>query len=164
VIEAADSEYACILGAKGEDFNAPALYCRTQYARNSPFTRGGDDSDNIYKVHIQMDGRAVYKFATDIMPKAVKAVCEKAGTGISDIDLLIPHQANIRIIQTALKNLDVPDEKVYINLHDTGNISSACIPVCLDELNKAGRLKSGMKLCLVAFGAGLTYGAVIMDV
>jgi 3-oxoacyl-[acyl-carrier-protein] synthase-3 len=63
-----------------------------------------------------------------------------------------------------MKNLDIAQEKVYINIENTGNISSACIPVCLDELYSAGRINTGMKVCMVAFGAGLTYGAIAMEV
>ncbi|MCL2754731.1 MAG: ketoacyl-ACP synthase III [Oscillospiraceae bacterium] len=163
VIErAAHKQYSCILGAKGEDFGDIALYCKVPYARNSPFPSA--DNDDSYKPYLQMDGKAVYKFASDIMPRMVKAVCEKAGLALSDIDLLIPHQANIRIIKSAMRNLDIPDERVYVNIHDTGNISSACIPVCLDELSRANRLKSGMKVCLVAFGAGLTFGSIILEI
>jgi 3-oxoacyl-[acyl-carrier-protein] synthase-3 len=166
VVEASDKLYESCLGAKGEDFDEPALYCRVPYDCNSPFGAGQEsrespESDSPY---IVMDGKAVYKFATEIMPRATKAVVEKAGLELADIDLLIPHQANIRIIKTAMKSLDVPMEKVYVNIEDTGNISSACIPVCLDELFAAGRIKSGMKVCMTAFGAGLTYGSIILEV
>ncbi|MCL1881335.1 MAG: ketoacyl-ACP synthase III [Oscillospiraceae bacterium] len=167
VLEATDSPklYAAHLGAIGEKFDEPALYCKVPYKCNSPFGAKGENFGAVNHVdYIQMDGRAVYKFASDIMPKTVKSVCEKAGLELSDIDLLIPHQANIRIIKTAMKNLDIPEDKVYVNIEKTGNISSACIPVCLDELYELGRIKAGMKICMVAFGAGLTYGAVIIEV
>lgn len=168
IVEAApDKLYFSHLGARGETYAEPALHCKALYRCNNPFADGhkwNAPTEFVHGPHIIMNGKEVYKFATDIMPKAVKAVCEKAGVTLDDIDLLIPHQANIRIINTAMKSLDVPMEKVYVNIENTGNISSACIPVCLDELYKSGRLTSGMKVCLVAFGAGLTYGSIIFEV
>jgi len=163
VVEAADKQYASYLGAKGESLDNLLLYCDCGYNSNNPFLES-DCGNTSRPQRIQMDGKDVYKFAADIMPKAVNALCNKAGLALSDIDLLIPHQANIRIINAAMKSLDVPMDRVYVNIEKTGNISSACIPVCLDELNKANRLKSGMKVCLVAFGAGLTFGSILMEV
>ena len=80
-----------------------------------------------------------------------------------DIDLVIPHQANIRIIQSATKALGIPQEKVFVNIGEHANTSSACIPTCLDDLSKEGRIKEGMKICMVGFGAGLTSGAIIFE-
>lgn len=167
VVEASDNQYVSFLGAKGESPNNPLLYCEVNNTHNN----------NVFKAEtadepelepppgfLRMDGKEVYKFAADIMPRAVNEVCERAGVSLSEIDLLIPHQANIRIIKAAMKSLDIPEERVYVNIENTGNISSACIPVCLDELSKANRLKSGDKVCMVAFGAGLTYGAIIMEI
>lgn len=111
-----------------------------------------------------MDGRAVYKFAVDAMAAAMSRVLEKAGLTADDVDLVIPHQANIRIIHTAMKQMQLPEEKVYINIYNRANTSSVCIPTCLDELKKAGRLREGMKICLVGFGAGLTSGAVLYEI
>jgi 3-oxoacyl-[acyl-carrier-protein] synthase-3 len=161
VVEASDKRYESIIGAKGENIDDMALFCKVNFNCNSPFRPNADDTDSGF---IRMDGKEVYKFASDIMPKTVNAVCEKAGWALSDIDLLIPHQANIRIIEAALKKLDIPAEKVYINIENTGNISSACIPVCLDELYEAGRIKPGMKICMVSFGGGLTYGGIALEV
>jgi 3-oxoacyl-[acyl-carrier-protein] synthase-3 len=158
VVESApDKKYSAILGAIGEDCRDMKLKCPVNYENTNPFSK----SENMNKSSgfIEMNGKEVYKFASDIMPKAVIQACGKIGWGLSDIDLLIPHQANIRIINAAMRNLDIPEDKVYINIERTGNISSACIPVCLDELYADGRIKSGMRVCLVAFGAGLTYGS-----
>ncbi|MCL2037172.1 MAG: ketoacyl-ACP synthase III [Oscillospiraceae bacterium] len=163
---AEDKLYASHLGVMGEGFDNPALYCKVGYNRNLPFATE-ENGRTLYEVphkeYLHMDGKEVYKFAADIMPKAVNMVCGKAGLGLSDIDLLIPHQANIRIINSAMKNLDIPREKIYVNIEKTGNISSACIPVCLDELYSQGRIQSGMKICLVAFGAGLAYGSILFE-
>jgi 3-oxoacyl-[acyl-carrier-protein] synthase-3 len=165
VLESADKDYTAFLGAMGEDFADPdlhSLHCKVKYSSNCPF--GGAETEVTSAEHIKMKGKDIYKFATDIMPFAVNEACAQAGLALSDIDLLIPHQANIRIINTAMKSLDIPMSKVCTNLETMGNISSACIPVCLDELYEAGRIRPGMRLCLVAFGAGLTYGAIIIEV
>ena len=94
---------------------------------------------------------------------ALLEVLEKSGLTKEDIDLYIPHQANARIIESAVKGLGLTEEKVYVNLENRGNTSSACIPTCLAELGEAGRLKDGMKICLVGFGAGLTSGAIVFE-
>jgi 3-oxoacyl-[acyl-carrier-protein] synthase-3 len=161
VVEASDKLYTSYLGATGEDYKNMALHCAVNYQSNNPFAASENISPPLF---LEMDGKEVYKFASDIMPKAVTAVCERAGVELSEVDLLIPHQANVRIIKSAMRNLAIPMEKVYVNLHTTGNISSACIPVCLDELYKSNRLKDGAKVCMVAFGAGLTYGSIIIEI
>ncbi|MCL2696578.1 MAG: ketoacyl-ACP synthase III [Oscillospiraceae bacterium] len=161
VLERAGKLFASCMKAKGVSPEAPVLYYKMNNMINAPFCE--NNSDSILP-RLQMDGKEVYKFAVDAMPEAAKAACEKAGLGLDEIDLFIPHQANIRIVQTAAKSLGIGMDKVYTNIEKYGNTSSACMPVCLDELNKAGRLKEGMKLCFVGFGAGLTYGAVIIEI
>lgn len=112
---------------------------------------------------IRMIGRDVYRFAVTAMPEAVESACRKAGLAPTDLDLIIPHQANLRIIETAAKRLGVDMDRMYINVDRYGNTSSACIPICLAELERDGRLHRGEKLGLVGFGAGLTYGAIILE-
>lgn len=111
---------------------------------------------------IKMDGREVFKFAVRIMEKASNDVLKKAGLTSKDIDLLIPHQANIRIIDSALKKLDLKKEKVFVNLEKYGNTSAASIPIALDEALSQKRIKKGDNILLVAFGAGLTWGGVLL--
>lgn len=111
-----------------------------------------------------MDGNDVYKFAVSAMPRAVEIAAKRLGITADQLDLIVPHQANIRIVQTAMKKLGLPMERCYCNIDEYGNTSSACIPVCLHELRQAGRLKSGMKICLVGFGAGLVYGAAAFEI
>ncbi len=77
--------------------------------------------------------------------------------------MIFPHQANLRIIETAAKNLNLPIDKFFINIQEHGNMSSACIPICLAEAIEQNKLKKGDKICLVGFGAGLTYGAIVME-
>lgn len=165
VLEPAESDFYSTFGAEGDML--ASLYCKVDLSRcNSPFHKPEPELADILndeqKCHLlQMDGKGVYRFAVGAMVGAVEEVCRQSGMTADDFDIVIPHQANIRIIQSALKSLNVPDEKVIVNLNKRGNTSSACIPTCLDELYKSGRIKAGMKICLVGFGAGLTYGAII---
>jgi len=108
---------------------------------------------------IKMRGREVFRFATTIMPKATEEVAKQAGWELSELALIIPHQANVRIIQLAAKRLKLPQEKFFVNLDRYGNTSAASVPIALCEAATAGKIKAGDKLVLVAFGAGLTWAA-----
>ncbi|KYH32489.1 beta-ketoacyl-ACP synthase III [Neomoorella mulderi] len=112
---------------------------------------------------IHMNGPEVFKFAVRVMGEASLKALEQAGLRKEEVDFLIPHQANIRIIEAATKRLGLAPEKVYVNLDRYGNMSSASIPVALDEAYREGRLKRGDKVVLVAFGAGLTWGAAVLS-
>ena len=115
------------------------------------------------KLHtIKMDGREVFKFAVRIIEKSSEAVLKSANLSLEDIDYLIPHQANIRIIQSAKNKLKLDDDKIYINLDRYGNMSAASIPVALNEAYRDGLLKRGDIILLVAFGAGLSWGSTIL--
>jgi len=111
---------------------------------------------------IKMDGKEVFRFAVKALENTVKKALELAGLQIGDINLLIPHQANIRIIDHAIKKLGLPKEKVYVNLERYGNTSAASIPIALTEAAAAGRIKPGDIVALSGFGAGLTAGANII--
>lgn len=111
---------------------------------------------------IQMDGREVYKFATRAMPEAVEEVCRRAGITPEQIDWIVPHQANIRIMATAAKAMGIPMERIAVNIAHVGNTSSASIPICLDELNRSGKLLRGQWVCFVGFGAGAIHGAALL--
>jgi 3-oxoacyl-[acyl-carrier-protein] synthase-3 len=112
--------------------------------------------------YIYMAGSEVFKFAVRIMGNAAEEALRKAGMNKGDIDLLIPHQANIRIIQSALNRLDLPEEKSMINLHNYGNVSAASIPIALAEAVEQSRVKEGDCIVLVGFGGGLTWGASVL--
>lgn len=115
------------------------------------------------KLHtIKMNGQEVYKFAVRVMNEATTQVLEKAGVSLEEMDLLVPHQANIRIIEGAMKRLEIGPEKVVVNLDRYGNTSSASIPVALCEALEDGRLKDGDQVVLVSFGAGLVWGSVAL--
>ncbi len=111
---------------------------------------------------IYMAGNEVYKFAVRIMGEASLRVIEKAGLKKEDIDYLIPHQANIRIIDSARKRLGLPEDKVFVNLHKYGNTSSASVAIALDEAVREGKISKGDNVVLVAFGAGLTWAAMAL--
>lgn len=109
-----------------------------------------------------MDGSEVFKFAVRIMVSAAEEALAKADMTLSDIHYLVPHQANIRIIEGAAKRLKLSPEKVWINLDRYGNMSAASIPVALDEAVRAGRIQDGDNVCMVGFGGGLTWASCIV--
>jgi len=113
--------------------------------------------------YIQMNGREVFRFATRVMAQATREAVNKAGLGMQEIQLVIPHQANLRIIESAVKSLDIPMERCFINLDRYGNTSTASIPIATCEAIDQGRLKPGDLAVMVGFGAGLTWGAAVIE-
>ncbi len=111
---------------------------------------------------LKMEGKDVFKVAVKSMETATVNVVKDANLNPSDIDLLIPHQANYRIIEAIRKRLDMPEEKVFCNLDKYGNTSSASVPIALDEAINTGRAKKGDTVLFAAFGAGFTWGASIV--
>jgi 3-oxoacyl-[acyl-carrier-protein] synthase-3 len=122
---------------------------------NSDFSNDGSDK-------LQMKGPDVYRFAVREMYNASVKVIEDAGLDLSDISLVIPHQANIRIIQGLAKRLHASMDNVVVNINKYGNTSSASIPIALDEANRAGRLKDGDLVLMVAFGSGLIWASALI--
>lgn len=112
--------------------------------------------------YIYMGGGEVFKFAVRIMGQAAAAVIEKAGLELEDIDYMVPHQANNRIIEAAAKRIKIPMENVKVNLDRLGNMSAASVPIALDEAVKEGKIKEGDNIILVGFGGGLTWGAILI--
>lgn len=115
-----------------------------------------------YRPYLQMNGQEVFRFSVRVMGDAAAAAVEKAGLTFDDIDMLIPHQANVRIIDAAARRLALPREKVWVNLDRYGNTSAATIPIALYEAAEAGKLEEGDNLVLVAFGGGLTWAAGVV--
>ncbi len=111
---------------------------------------------------IQMNGREVFKLGVRLMPEAAERALSKANFSVDDIDLLIPHQANLRIIEAVGQRLGVPREKVYVNVDKYGNTSAATVIIALDEAIQDGRAKPGDLILLVTFGAGLTWGSTLL--
>jgi 3-oxoacyl-[acyl-carrier-protein] synthase-3 len=113
--------------------------------------------------YIRMEGKETYRFATKTLASTALASIEKAGLTPDDIDLFVPHQANIRIIEAVAKGLGLPMERMFVNLDRYGNTSAASVPIALAEAVDAGRVRVGDHICIVAFGAGFTSGAVTIQ-
>lgn len=114
--------------------------------------------------YMKMRGREIYKFAVNMMHSLVKETAEEVGVGLDELALVIPHQSNLRIIESAMGRLGMPMDKVAINIDRYGNTSAASIPLALHEARETGRIKSGDLVMLVAFGAGLTWGSALMRI
>jgi 3-oxoacyl-[acyl-carrier-protein] synthase-3 len=108
-----------------------------------------------------MDGRTVFKLAVTLLPEVARELLEKAGIQIEDLDMVVPHQANLRINEAFRDRMNIPEEKVYNNIQQYGNTTAATIPIALDELMEKGMLKSGDNVMFIGLGAGLTWGGVI---
>ncbi len=113
--------------------------------------------------YIRMEGKETYRFATRTLASTALASIERAGLRPGDVELFIPHQANVRIIEAVAKGLDLPMERMYVNVDRYGNTSAASVPIALAEAVNEGRVKVGDNVCLVAFGAGFTSGAVTLE-
>ena len=141
---AADAPYACVLGARGD----------TQLLR-----AGGVGMEDQ---HIHMDGQAVFRFAVDAIPKCIRAVLDQAGMTLDQVDHVVCHQANSRIIDYVVRKLKAAPEKFYKNMDRYGNTSAASIPIALDEMVERGIARRGENIICVGFGAGLTWGGTLL--
>jgi 3-oxoacyl-[acyl-carrier-protein] synthase-3 len=121
-------------------------------------SRHFDEPDSILK----MNGREVFKFATRVMVSSAEAVLGQCGKTIDDVDVYVPHQANVRIIDHATKKLGIPSERVVINVDRYGNTSSGSIPLALADAQADGRLQPGKLVLMTGMGAGLTWGSALM--
>jgi len=159
-----DALYSAYLGADGN--GAKFLVSRAMRSENV-FRTNKEDFDMGMpetKLHyFTQDGKEVYKFATKALPLAVTKACEKAGISPEDLDAIVPHQANVRIIETAAKNLGVSMDKMVVYIDRYGNTSSASIPIAFCDAVAEGRIKRGDKICFVGFGGGLTYAGIIFE-
>lgn len=165
VIQAADAMYGSYLGADGK--GAPLIFSKNEL-KKTPFGREDMEENDITRNptaphNIYMDGKETYKFSTKAMPQCIEEACKAANFPAAELDWIIPHQANYRIVQTAMKNLGLPLERAYVNIDHVGNTSSASVPIALDELNRSGKLMRGQKIGIVGFGAGLVYAGAIFN-
>jgi 3-oxoacyl-[acyl-carrier-protein] synthase III len=112
--------------------------------------------------HVKMNGREVFKFATRVLVQSAQAVLDRCGLQIGDVDVYVPHQANVRIIDHATKKLGVPSERVVVNVDRYGNTSSGSIPLALADARADGRLRAGSLVLMTGMGAGLTWGSALM--
>ena len=148
-------------GAAVLEFDPDAEYVSVQGSRGDlAITVGGPQR----KAYMQMEGQAVFRFATTILPQCAKELMEKGGKTIEDVDWVVCHQANERILASSIRRLGCPEEKFYKNLDRYGNTSAASIPMCLDEMMEQGLLKSGQRIIMVGFGGGLTWAGAMLTV
>ena len=151
------------IGILGSDLGADGEFADNLYISAGGSKRPADAKSVEERAHcIRMNGREVFKSAVRVMETVAREMMEQHHLTPDQISLVIPHQANIRIIESLAASLGMPMEKVYVNLDRYGNTSSASIPLALDEARRSGRIKPGDLTLLVAFGAGLTYGATLI--
>lgn len=166
LVTRSDSAFGCFTGADGT--GGKNLVVKMPHAF-SPFVNDenrmsiDDGLPEGKPNHLYQDGKEVYRFATKILGEAAAEAARRAGVEVSEIDCFLPHQANLRIIETAAKNLNVSMDRFYVNLQRCGNTSSASIPLAMYDAVKEGRIRRGDRICLVGFGAGLTYGAAVFE-
>lgn len=147
--------HASYLGSKGDEKDSlfiPAvslknLICKTQERPQ----------------FLNMNGREVFKFAVSTMPKCIRKVLEEENLSVDEIDYIVPHQANYRIIQSVAEKMGVDSQKFFMNVDTMGNTSSASIPLALNEMKEKNLLRKGMKIILVGFGGGLTWGSLLIE-
>ena len=144
------------LGARGEDTDL--LYIPGGGSRLPTSAESIARGDQF----IKMKGKEVFKLAVRVMEEAARDILEQHGLSAHQIDLVIPHQANLRIIDAIAQYLELPVERFFVNVDRYGNTSAASIPIALDEARRSGRIKAGDLTLLVAFGAGLTYGSALI--
>ena len=149
-------------GTGGGVLQCGARELTTPYARTSVAKMNQNQPADDREHYIQMDGQEVYRFATRRVPQCIEEALADAGLAVPDIDMFVLHQANARIIDAVAKRLHADREKFPTNLERVGNLSSASIPVLLDELNRQEKLHRGDRIVLAGFGAGLTIGACVM--
>jgi len=161
VVEASENGGRGIIATKlfTDGSNIEALYVPGVGFRRRPFV-DKEQIDRNDPIPV-MEGRAVFKEAVSRMPEAVRAVCAAAGIAVSDIDILIVHQANLRIIEGVAKQLALPAEKVPHNIERYGNTTAGTLPILYHECVTDGRIKPGMLVCFTALGSGLHWGAAL---
>lgn len=145
------------LNSRGD--TSRALYMDTMPFRN-PWVA---ETDAPFDGKFHMSGQDVFRFAVEAVPEAVNEAVRRAGKELSDIDWIVPHQANLRIIKSAISKLGLPPEKFFVNIENHGNTGSASIPIALAEMREKGLLKSGQNIVMVAFGGGFAWGSAFIE-
>ena len=153
-----DGILAMVQGSDGS--RREALSCKGRPTVN-PYTDHAEERQQLS--YVSMNGQEVYKFAVKTVPEAIQEAVRKAGLSVEEIDLFLLHQANYRIIESVAKRLGQPMEKFPTNLQECGNISAASVPILLDNVCNHGMITTGMKIVLAGFGAGLTWGATVIE-
>jgi 3-oxoacyl-[acyl-carrier-protein] synthase-3 len=160
VIEAGDNGSGVLATRLFTDgSNIEALFVPGVGFRRRPFVSHEQiDANEFIPI---MEGRAVFKEAVSKMPAAVREVCEAAGVEVADLDLLLVHQANLRIIEAVASQLGLPKEKVPHNIDRYANTTAGTLPILFHEMREAGRIPAGSLICFTALGAGLHWGAAL---
>jgi 3-oxoacyl-[acyl-carrier-protein] synthase-3 len=141
-------------GAGGDDLYVPAGGSRAPASEETLHAR---------QHYVKMNGREVFKFATRILVSSAEELLERCGRSVADVDVYVPHQANVRIIDHAARKLGVPEDRVVVNADRYGNTSSASIPLALADAAAEGRLKQGALVLMTGMGAGLTWGSGLIE-
>ncbi|MHB8067172.1 MAG: beta-ketoacyl-ACP synthase III [Desulfobaccales bacterium] len=137
------------------------LYCETEFNRHvSPFLPRPSHTERHY---LQMDGREIFKFAVNVVKVSIPRILEMAGLEAKDLDYLIIHQGNYRILEAGARFAKVPMDKVFVNIHKYGNTSAASVPIALHEALEENKIKDGDRVLLISFGAGATWGATLVE-
>jgi 3-oxoacyl-[acyl-carrier-protein] synthase-3 len=161
-----DGAGAVVLEATDRDEGVLATTLGTDGSLTESLTVTGTGSESVPPPvdgkTIHMEGREVFRHAVVRMGETAAEAIEKAGLTVDDVDILVPHQANIRIIDNTARRLDLPQEKVFTNIASYGNTSAASIPIALTEALEEGRVRPGANVVFVAFGGGLTWGAAVV--
>jgi 3-oxoacyl-[acyl-carrier-protein] synthase-3 len=156
LLQASDQPSGVLSSVLGSDGSGGDLLILPKSGYREPPSNGSGPEDQR---HLLMNGNEIYRFATRMMATAAQQAVQKAGLTLDKVDMMIPHQANLRIIQSAAKHLKLPEDKVFVNLQKYGNTSAASVPIALAEAADDGKLTPGNILVLAAFGAGLTWAA-----
>ncbi|HWB12841.1 MAG TPA: beta-ketoacyl-ACP synthase III [Pirellulales bacterium] len=143
----------------GSDGSGGDLLCRRMGGSRTPFSKEGLDSDGQY---LQMDGQAVFKWAVRLLDESITAVLEESKLSPADLDLVVLHQANVRIVYAATDVLGIDRKKVFLNLDRYGNTSAGSVPLALDEAYQQGRIRRGSRVLISGFGAGLAWGTAVL--
>ena len=137
------------------------LFCETEFDKEvSPFL---PPQTHTTRHFLRMDGRDIFKFAVNAVKESIPRILEMAGMTREDIDYLIIHQGNYRILEAGAKFARMPMDKVFVNIHRYGNTSAASVPIALHEALQEGKIKRGDKVVLISFGAGATWGATLLE-
>ncbi len=160
VISKTESEESGIIDSiLGSEGSGARYLIRKSGGSREPIDLSRTREEDLY---VQMDGRKVYNFAVRVNTELISELLERNTLSIADIAWVVPHQANVRIIQAAAKRLKIPMEKFFLNIEEYANTSAASIPIALNELYESGRLNRGDILMFIGFGAGLTFGGNII--
>ncbi|MEG1256294.1 beta-ketoacyl-ACP synthase III [Clostridium sp.] len=157
VLTSDDTENISYINCKSVGSKGESLTCNVLPLVN-PYTKEIDESD--YK--IKMNGKEIYKFAVRIMEEEFNRILKESELCKEEIDFILPHQANLRMLESFSKKIGIPLSKFIVNLDTTGNTSGASIPIALDEANRSGRISNGNKIIIIGFGGGLTYGSALL--